>query len=445
MSDCVIGSMTVIGGPEKGRSFPISNETVCLVGRGSDSHTKLRDPKISRIHCEIRAQQGTLELVDRGGSGGTLVDGVALEGSVKLLAGSVLQLGDTILRIDSVDPLEAATVAPSQSLESAVSFDATVGQSEGDAAPFKVVMPQPGASKPSTRLENLVGEKINDFRLEKVVAVGRNSVVFKAHDVEQDMLVAMKILKPQLTSTDVQRERFIRAMQTMKKVKHPNIVRLKRAGKKGPYCWTALEWVEGASVKELIDAIGISGMLDWKEVWRVAMHIGQALQKAYELEIVHRNVSPSNILRRAESQDFLLTDLVLARALENTDHVQLTRPGDVLGELGYMAPERVFDSTCVEARSDQYGLGATLYALLTGQPPHQALDVAHLMESLRADAVKSPVEFQMGLDDRFCDVVMRMIKSSMNDRFETPTELLKALQNVGALAGLEAQVNFWQG
>ena len=334
MSEHVIGSMTVIGGPEKGRSFPITTETICVVGRGSDSHTQLRDPKISRIHCEIRAQQGALELVDRGGSGGTLVDGMALEGSAKLLTGSVLQLGDTILRIDSADPLDAATVAPGPSSESNSSSQATAGQTEGAAVPFHAVMPQPVASTSSTRLEDLVGEKINDFRLEKVVAVGRNSIVFKAHDVEKDTPVAMKILKPQLTSTDVQRERFIRAMQTMQQVKHPNIVRLKRAGKKGPYCWTALEWVEGTSVKELIDSIGISGMLDWKEVWRIAVHMGQALQKAHELEIVHRNVSPSNILRRAECQDFLLTDLVLARALENTDHVQLTRPGDVLGEHG---------------------------------------------------------------------------------------------------------------
>ena len=443
MSDELVGSMVVISGPEKGRSFSIATG-VCVVGRGRDSDTQIRDPKISRIHCEIRALQGRLELVHRGGSGGTLVDGVAIKGSVQLSTGSVLQLGDTILRIDSADPLDAATVASNQTALPASSCAEADNVAEAGVVPFDVVTPTGKAGAPSIRLEALVGEKINDFRLDRVASVGRNSVVFKAHDVENDAPVAMKILKPQLTSTDVQRERFIRAMQTMKQVRHQNIVRLKRAGKKGPYCWTALEWVEGVSVKELIDAIGISGMLDWKEVWRIAVHIGQALQKAHEIDIVHRNVSPSNILRRAESQDFLLTDLVLARALENTDHVQLTRPGDLLGELGYMAPERVFDSTCVEARSDQYGLGATLYALLTGQPPHQSLDVAQLMESIRAGSVKSPLEFQMGLDERFCDVVMRMIKPSIHDRFENPTELLKALQNVGSLAGLEAQASPWK-
>ncbi|MGB0762236.1 MAG: protein kinase domain-containing protein, partial [Rubripirellula sp.] len=343
MSDELVGSMVVISGPEKGRSFSIATG-VCVVGRGRDSDTQIRDPKISRIHCEIRALQGRLELVHRGGSGGTLVDGVAIKGSVQLSTGSVLQLGDTILRIDSADPLDAATVASNQTALPASSCAEADNVAEAGVVPFDVVTPTVKAGAPSIRLEALVGQKINDFRLDRVASVGRNSVVFKAHDVENDAPVAMKILKPQLTSTDVQRERFIRAMQTMKQVRHQNIVRLKRAGKKGPYCWTALEWVEGVSVKELIDAIGISGMLDWKEVWRIAVHIGQALQKAHEIDIVHRNVSPSNILRRAESQDFLLTDLVLARALENTDHVQLTRPGDLLGELGYMAPERVFDS-----------------------------------------------------------------------------------------------------
>ena len=436
MSERATCSVTVIGGPEKGRAFLIAVDDVCVVGRGSDSDTQIRDPKISRIHCEIREQQGVLELVDRGGSGGTFVDGIRLDGSVTLAQGSVLHLGDTILRIDSADSLDAATVAPSQDggANPDIAGDANAEQV---GQPFGSSPLAAGMAPLTPRLEDMVGETLNAYLLERVVAAGRNSVVFKARDTEHDRVVAVKILKPQLTSTDVQRDRFIRAMQAMKGVKHPNIVRLRRAGKSGSLCWTALDWVEGISVKELIDSVGISGMLDWKEVWRVAVDIGRALQKANERDIVHRNVSPSNILRRSENQSFLLSDLVLARALESTDLMQLTRPGEVLGELGYMAPERVFDSTCVDPRSDQYGLGATLYALLTGQPPYQALDVAQLLESMRAGQVKSPIAFQMGLDERFCDVVMRMIEQAPEDRFKNPTQLLGTLERVGNLSGLE--------
>ena len=427
-------NIVVTDGPDQGQIYPVSQHSGLVIGRGSDSDTKIRDPRLSRVHCELVASGDHWNLLDRGGSGGTFVDEVRIDGSHPISIGSKIRIGDSELQLRRANPLDADTVAPAPSA--------------GDAESSTGKLPSDGAAshaKPLgvTKIAQLEGEVFLRFRLEKMIVMGQNSVMFKAIDTKYGRAVAVKILKPQMVTTEAQKERFIRAMRTMLPVKHPNIVRTRKAGRTGPYCWAAFDWVTGISVRELIDRIGVSGMLDWKEVWRVGVHIGRALQEAEKHQIVHRNVTPSNLIRRDGDRAFLLTDLIFARALEYTDAPQLTRPGDVVGDLGYMAPERILDSTCVDARSDQYSLGATLYALLTGQPPYVAMGIADLVEKFRSTVPAAPGKFQMGLDERFCDVVMKMLSPSLDGRYSSPTMLLHDLKRVGTLAGIEADWSEW--
>lgn len=415
--------LTIVSGPEPGRTIDVQPDEPTVVGRGSQSHTRIKDPLVSRVHCVLRWNQGQLELIDLGGSAGTFLDGIRISDPTQVKHGTLMSIGDTTLRIDSGDALDSGTVRSNPHLPK-------------NNQQREIVK----------RIEELEGEVFLRFRLGKKISSGRNSVVFKGVDLKRDRDVAVKILKPQMAVTDVQRDRFIRAMRTMLPVKHPHIVRTRKAGRNGPFCWAVFDWVEGVSVAELIDMIGVGGMLDWKEVWKLAVHITRALEEAHQREIVHRNVTPSNILRRGEDKSYLLTDLIFARALEYTESSQLTRPGEVLGELGYMSPERVIDSTTLDARSDQYGLGATLYALLTGGPPFKANSVSNLIETIKNEVPVSPTQVRMGVDERFCDVVMKTIKPSPLDRYRSASHLLKDLNRVGELAGLEPDDSFpWVG
>ena len=398
-------SISVLDGPDQGRSFQVSSERPLIIGRGSTSDTQIRDASLSRIHCEVRMEDGSLVLQDRGSTSGTFVGGVPIEGNHRLTGGNVITIGETRLRVDTDSTLDARTI---------------------------VREPQP-AAKP---LSSLIGEMIQEYRLQELVKTGASSAIFKALDTNGDTPVAIKVLMPQLASTDDQRERFVRAMHTMLPIRHPSIVRLLKAGRQGPYCWAALEWIDGVSVADLIQKIGISGMLPWRQVWKVGANIGEALAAASEHGIIHRNITPSNILRRNSDNAFLLTDLVLARALDTTDATQLTRPGDVIGDLGYMPPERVFDATQNDERSDQYGLGATMYALLTGKPPFEASGIADLIDKIQTTVPKPACEVQMGVDGRFSDLVSKMIQRSPDERFESPRELLNQLERVAKLAGM---------
>ena len=431
-------NLVITEGPDRGRSYPLNSKSKLLIGRGSDSDTQIRDPRLSRIHCELTREGNDWVLLDRGGSGGTIVDGVRMDGPCTLSNGSTFTIGESQLRLQLENPLDSPTLVPTQSATPDLfqANDSDPLQANQTSNPFE---PQPVAQDAPEQLAEITqleGETFLRFRLDKLIATGQNSVMFKGIDTKHERPVAVKILRPQMTSTDDQRERFIRAMQTMSPISHPNIVRTRKAGRTGQYCWAAFDWVEGTSVAQLIEKFGIGGMLEWKEVWRVAVDIGRALEEASRHEIVHRNVTPSNLLRRNSDKSFLLTDLIFARALEYTDAQSLTRPGDVIGDLGYMAPERIFDSTCVDARSDQYSLGATLYTLMTGQPPYVADSIGELVQKIRDEEPKRPNKFQMSLDERFCDLVMQMIDKSMDARYATPTELILDLKRVGNLAGM---------
>src|SRR5262249_3204907 len=143
------------------------------------------------------------------------------------------------------------------------------------------------------------------------------------------------------------------------------------AGKSGGYCWVALEYIAGENLSQVIGRTGVAGMLDWKYSFRVALHIGRALDYAHGHKIIPRNRTPPNTLLQATDKVTRLGDLMLAKALEGTMVEQITRPGELVGDVAYMSPERTRGMTNVDGRSDLYGLGATLYALLTGRPPFE--------------------------------------------------------------------------
>jgi serine/threonine-protein kinase len=227
-------------------------------------------------------------------------------------------------------------------------------------------------------------------------------------------------------------------MKTMMDIRDPHIVRLYAAGKSGPYCWSAMKYVKGDNLAQVIDRIGVDGMLDWREVWRVAMHIGRALVTAGQHKIIHRNLTPTNILRRRRDGVYLLGDLMLAKALEGTLAVQVTKPGELVGEVAFMSPERTRDQGLADGRSDLYGLGATCYALLTGRPPFRIDSIPDLVRMVRQDQPVRPKEYHMSVNDLFEDTVMKMIAKRPEARYQTPLDLLRVLERIGQYNNLTA-------
>ena len=399
--------LTVIAGPDAGRTFGMESGQTLTVGRGEKSDFRLGDPSVSRVHFQLKIADRTVLIADQGSSSGTLVDGKNVD-SVEIPIGTVIQIGDTRLRVDS------------------------------DGSPDKTVVPAGRTPLAEVKpLFQLIGTELGPYKLTEIIGKGKSGMVFKAFDAEKNRDAAVKVLTPQFTANDEQRQRFVRAMKTMLPIKDPRIVRLYNAGINGPYCWSAMEYIEGENLAQLIERIGIDGMLDWKKVWRVAVDIAVALKTGFENSVVHRNVTPTNIIRRSSDEMCLLGDFMFAKALQGTLAQQVTQPGEILGDLAYLAPERTRADAILDTRSDIYGLGATCYALLTGRPPAAGSAMTEIIHNVRDVVPPPPKSFQLSVDELFQGVVMKMLAKDPGGRFETPDQLIKELLRVGKFKNLD--------
>jgi pSer/pThr/pTyr-binding forkhead associated (FHA) protein len=408
----MLGQLVVIAGPDEGRSFDLDEGQTLVLGRGEKTDTRLKDPQVSRTHCQVEIKGGEVRLVDSGSRSGTMVNGKKVD-HYSLKPGDVIQLGGTRLEWRSAHPAEASTVM----------VDAATG-------------PRP-TGEAKGQLVELIGQTLSYFGIEELLARGQSGIVFKASDTREKRSVALKVLWPEFTTNDEEMQRFIRAMKTVLPLKHPNLVRLYGAGKTGGYCWMAMEYVEGESLTQVIHRIGAAGMLDWRNALRVAIHIARALEFAEDQQILHRNIKPSNILICKADQVTKLGDLMLAKALEGTLAEQITRQGQLVGDIAYMSPERTRGNTgVVDCRSDIYSLGATVYALLTGRPPFEGDSLADSIQKIRQGDPVKPKKYQLAIPDAFEGSVLKMLAKRPGDRYQGARDLVTELDRVAQFQGL---------
>ena len=398
--------LVIISGPDAGRSFALEDGAALTVGRGQDTNAQLTDPHCSRQHFQLQVAEGKILLKDLGSSSGTHVNGSPAS-ETRVGPGDVVQIGQTQLRIEGPGMAEHTVAA-----------QAPPAAGGGGAA--------------------LVGTQIHHYEITKVLSQGSTSVVLLARDSEKNRDVALKVLLPELATDEEEMQRFIRAMKTMHPIRHPNIIRIYNAGKTNDHVWVAMEYVDGESVAAMIERIGTVGMLDWRDAFRVCVHIARALNEAFEHKIIHRNITPENILVRSEDKVAKLGDMMLAKALEGTKVEQITQPGQLIGPIPFMPPERTLGSSDVDCRADIYSLGATVYALLTGRPPVEGGSLPELIMKIRDEEPQPPKDFQLSIDDMFEGIVLRMLAKRPEDRFQEPLDLVKELEHIARFQNLES-------
>jgi serine/threonine protein kinase len=208
------------------------------------------------------------------------------------------------------------------------------------------------------------------------------------------------------------------------------------AGKTGPYCWVAMEYIAGENMAQVIERIGVAGMLDWRYAFKVAVHVGRALAYAHGEHIIHRNITPTNIMLQATDKVVKLGDLVLAKALMGANAQALTRPGELVGAVEYMSPERTRGDAPVDGRSDQYSLGATVYALLTGRPPFEGNTLIEKITRIRQTEPVKPSKYQRGIPPDFEWAVLKMLAKSPAQRYANAEQMVAELERVGKLCGV---------
>jgi len=399
--------LLVLAGPDEGKVFPLQAGEALLLGRSRATEGRLIDPHVSRVHCQVQTDGEHATLTDFDSAGGTFVNGTKIAGKQDLKPGDLIRIGNTRLQYFAEEEAAAG----------------------GGEAPLAI--PVKHATTALSWAAALAGKKISNYKVGPILARGRSGYVFHARDTSQNLAVALKVLEPRFSKNNVAVQRFVRAMKTVMPLRHPNLVTVYSAGKTGPNCWIAMEYVPGESLAAVIGRIETAGMLDWRHVLRFAVYIARAIDYAHKKKIVHRNINPQNILLGNSPAETKLADLMLAKATEGETSEDITKTGEILGDFPYVSPEATAGGAQeVDGRTDIYSLGATIYAMLTGHPPFEGETVTELVIKIRREQPPPLKTLFLGIPPELEQIVEKMMAKRPAERFATAADLLHELEGL---------------
>jgi serine/threonine protein kinase len=395
--------LRAVSGPDQGRIFNLTDGTTLVIGRSEQSDTRLKDATVARLHCELRCQGGEFTLVDLETINGTTIGGQKIQEHL-LRHGEEFQIGNTRLKFFS------SAVEDTKTLESA--------QKTSVALKIK---PDEGV---------LTGTVLSHYELGPVLARGETGAVYKARDTRANKDVAVKVLYTDLARDEVRLRRFMRVMKAIVGLHHHNLVALCGAGKHGETLWFAMEYVEGEPLTKVLERLGTQKKISWKYTLAAGAQLARGLEALHEKQVVHRNVAPENILIRSKDKVAKLGDMVLAELKDGSEPPTALPPGELMGSVHYMAPERTRNSPEADIRADIYSLGATLYTMIAGQPPFEGKTITDLVTHIRQDDPISLRRFQDELPEEFQDAVEKMLAKRPEMRYQTPAQAARALERV---------------
>jgi len=218
-----------------------------------------------------------------------------------------------------------------------------------------------GWTPPSVESLNPLSE---DLEVVRRIGQGGMGAVYEARQKKLDRRVALKVLRPELGEEPGFPERLAREARALAKLAHQNVVGIHDFGKAGTFHYVVMEYVDGQSLRQLLQA----GRIDPGRAAQIAIQICSGLRYAHDQGVIHRDIKPENVLVDTTGR-VRIADFGLAKLSAGARGDTLTGTHDVMGTIHYMAPEQLERPGAVDHRSDLYALGVVLYEMLTGQLP----------------------------------------------------------------------------
>jgi len=261
------------------------------------------------------------------------------------------------------------------------------------------------------------------YTIERELGRGGMAVVYLAHDLKHDRQVAVKVVKPDLAAV-IGAERFLNEIKVTANLQHPHILPLFDSGEANGFLYYVMPYVEGESLRALLDR---KKQLPIDRALEITKAVASALDHAHRHGVIHRDIKPENILLADDGQP-LVADFGIALAVSEAGGTRLTETGMSLGTPEYMSPEQATGDRQLDPASDIYSLGAVLYEMLVGDPPHmgntaQAIIARVMIEKpagIRTvrDTVPQPVE----------EAIMKALAKTPADRFATASQFAQTLE-----------------
>ncbi|NMC21090.1 MAG: serine/threonine protein kinase [Thermogutta sp.] len=263
-------------------------------------------------------------------------------------------------------------------------------------------------------------QQLGPYRVVRRLGRGGMGVVFEAVHGETGEPAAVKMLSLTLAGESDFRSRFELEIEALRKLRHPNIVRLLGFGEQDGVLFYVMELVRG---KSLEDELRSGRRFSWRETAEIGVQICQALKHAHDRGIIHRDLKPANLLI-AEDGSIKLSDFGIARLFGTQGQ---TGAGSVLGTIEYMAPEQA-DALPVGPKADLYSLGAVMYALLAGRPPFKVRSFAEILQLHRHATPDSVRLYAPQVPEELDRILQELLAKDPDRRIATASLVGRRLQ-----------------
>ena len=272
------------------------------------------------------------------------------------------------------------------------------------------------------------GEQFGHYSIVRALGAGGMGAVYEAEDLESGRRVALKVLSHRLDSPDA-RERFFREGRLAASINHPNSVYIFGTEEIGGTPVIAMELVSGGTLQDRVRA---QGPLPIGEAVDAVLQIIEGLEAAQRIGILHRDVKPSNCYL-GEDGAVKIGDFGLSISTAVRTEPALTATGAFLGTPAFCSPEQLRGEE-LNARSDMYAVGATLFYLLTGRTPFEAPNMVQMLATVFEQRAPSPRQFRPEIPQGLAKAVLRCLEKQPGERFRNYADLARALAPYGSTA-----------
>ena len=260
------------------------------------------------------------------------------------------------------------------------------------------------------------------YTIERELGRGGMATVFLARDLKHQRVVALKVLDPELGAV-LGAERFLSEIRVTANLQHPNLLPLFDSGEADGLLYYVMPYVEGESLRARLER---EKQLRVDEAVRIAVAVANALDYAHQHGVIHRDLKPENILIQAGQP--VVADFGIALAVSNAGGQRVTQTGLSLGTPQYMSPEQATGDRAIDGRTDIYSLGAVLYEMLTGEPPHVGTTAQAVIARLMTEKPR-PVRVTRETVPEHVELAVEIALAKLPaDRFATASEFAHALE-----------------